>query len=93
MLSPNLLITQSIKNKKNQLSKSYTFKYKKLKTMKKLIFLFQNLNIRTRSEITELKLKIPEPDPKCKSTRKGSISLYRNTRKSEIPDPNRNAHP
>ena len=31
MLSPNLLIIQSIKNKKNQLGKSYTFKYKKLK--------------------------------------------------------------
>ena len=47
---------------------------------------FQNLNFRTRSEITESKLKIPEPDPKYRNTRTGSTPLYRNTRKSEIPE-------
>ena len=64
--------------------------------MKNLIF-FQNLNIRTRSEITEPGLKIFEPDPKYRNTRTGSIPLYRNTQKFEIPDPNpngySNAHP
>ena len=56
-------------------------------------FFFQNLNIRTRSEITESELKIPEPDPKYRNTRTGSTSLYRNTRKSKISDPNPNGYP
>ena len=60
--------------------------------MKNLIF-FQNLNIRTRSEITETELKIPEPDPKYINTRTGPTPLYQNTRKSEIPDPNPNGYP
>ena len=38
-------------------------------------------------------MKIPEPDPKFKNTRTGSTPLYRNIRKSEISDPNPNAHP
>ena len=48
-------------------------------------FFFQNLNIRTRSKITEPEVKIPEPDPKYRNTRMGSIPLYRNTRKSKNP--------
>ena len=68
--------------------------------MKNLIFFFQNSNIRTRSEITEPELKILEPelkilepDPKYRNIRTSSILLYRNTRKSEIPDLNPNNHP
>ena len=61
--------------------------------MKNLIFFFQNLNIRTRSKITEPELKILEPDPKYRNTRTGSIPLYRNTRQSENPDPNPNGYP
>ena len=64
--------------------------------MKILIFFFQNLNIRTRSEITESELKIPEPDMKYINIRTDSIPLYRNTRKFKIPDRTRtgpNAHP
>ena len=53
--------------------------------MKNLIYFFQNLNIRTRSEITESELKIPEPDPKFKNTRTGSTPIYRNTQ----PEPER----
>ena len=45
------------------------------------------------SEISEPEVKKPEPDPKCQNTLTGSILLYRNTRISEIPDPNPNAHP
>ena len=56
-------------------------------------FFFQNINIRTRSEITEPELKLSEPDPKYRNTRTGSTPLYRNTRKSEIPDPNPNGYP
>ena len=38
----------------------------------KFNFFFQNLNIRTRSEITEPELKIPEPDPKYRNIRMGT---------------------
>ena len=56
-------------------------------------FFFQNLNIQTRSEITESELKISEPDPTFKNTRTGSTPLYRNTRKSGMPYPNPNGYP
>ncbi|WZZ86951.1 hypothetical protein YC2023_115530 [Brassica napus] len=55
--------------------------------------LFDCLNIRTRSEITESELKILEPDPKFKNTRTDSTLLYQNTQKSEISDPNPNGYP
>ena len=46
------------------------------------LFLFQNLNIRTRPEITEL--KIPESDPKYRNIR-GFIPLYWNTENLKYP--------
>ena len=58
-----------------------------------LILFFENLNTRTRSEITKPELKISEPDPKYRNTRTDSTPLYRNTRKSKISDPNPNAYP
>ena len=53
---------------------------------------FQNLNIQTRSEITEPELKIAEPDLKYRNTLTCSILLYQNTQKSKIPDLNPNGY-
>ena len=62
--------------------------------MKNLIYFFlQNLNIRTRSKITESKHKITEPDPKCKNIRMGFIPVYRNIQKAKITDLNSNGYP
>ena len=60
--------------------------------MKKLIF-YSKSKYPTRPEITEPELKISELDPKYKNTRTDSISLYRNTQKSKISDPDPNGYP
>ena len=100
MVSLNLLIIQSIKNwKKNPLSEIYTFRYKKLKKWKKNLsakkefnFFFSKSKYLNPIQNNRTRTKNTRIGPKIQKYLNGFYTLYRDTWKSEILDPNPNGY-